>query len=891
MNQLNLLLASCAVMVLATTATAADFTVAPNGKDTNPGTRILPYATLERARDAVRELKARGPWPRGGVTIEVRAGSYQLAQPLALTAADSGTPEGPVVWRAESGKEVRLVGGRFVTGWQKVTDPAVLARLDPAARGQVWQADLRAQGITQYGEMKSARGWGSSEAGLELFFNDQPTTLARWPNEGFTTVRDVVVKDFDAHGAKGSRQPRFYYEGDRPSRWANEPEPMVHGYWFWDWADQRYRVKSIDPATSIMTLDTPGGTFRRNQWYYAYNLLCELDMPGEWYLDRAAGRLYFWPPSPLDGAKVMVSLLPSVVTTQNTSHVTFQGFTMEGCQGTAVSMAGGECNRVVRCVIRNTGSFAVRVEGGRAHGVVGCDMYQMGDGGVVLHGGDKKTLTHCEHYAENNHIHHYSRWNPMYKVGIEMFGVGARASHNLVHHAPHVGISFCGQEHVIEYNEIHNVVQHANDAGAIYTQPGVDEDWTMRGHVVRYNFVHHIYGFRGKGCMGVYLDDCFSSMHCYGNVFYQVPHAVFIGGGRDNITENNLFYECNPAIHVDARGLGWAKGIEQMCRQRLAEVPYQQPPWSTRYPQLLTILNDDPLAPKGNVFRRNINWGGKWDDIEGKARPMVTIEQNLLDQDPLVVDVQRLDFRLRPDSPAAGIGFKPIPFDQIGLVNDGTRASWPVRHVVDPAPAGAPKPAPMMLRHATPVTVPRLATAPAVGTAWNGVALQLKDTNEREPITGAPCSARVAHDGSKLYVAVTIPVKRPAGLNLAGTWGASDGLEVCFRDSSDAKKPGPIWVVQGYPNGVCRGVDHAGAPAAAAEKLGQACTYRAQIGTDSWTAEFAIPLASAGITVRPGLKLGFNIGVRRTETDEWVAWAGTLAPNWALDGAGVLLLQ
>ncbi|HEY3283559.1 MAG TPA: right-handed parallel beta-helix repeat-containing protein, partial [Armatimonadota bacterium] len=484
--------------------------------------------------------------------------------------------------------------------------------------------------------------------------------------------------------------PRFYYEGDRPQRWAKEPDVMLHGYWFWDWADQRYRVASIDGAKGIITLDTPRAQLRKGQWYYAYNLLSELDSPGEWYLDRRSGTLYLWPPKPLDKARVMVSLIPNLVTLKDVSHVTFRGFTLEGCQGTAVEMSGGTGNRVAACVIRNTGGFAVRAEGGTNHGVVGCDLYQMGDGGIVLHGGDARTLTHAGHFADNNHIHHFSRWDPMYKVGIEMVGVGLRASHNLIHHAPHVAISFCGQENVVEYNEIHNVVEGANDAGAIYTQPGADETWTMRGNVVRYNYVHHVYGFRGQGCNGVYLDDLFSSIHCYGNLFYQVPAAVFIGGGRDSVTENNLFVDCNPAIHVDARGLGWASGIESSLRKDLESLPYRQPPWSTRYPQLLTLLRDDPMAPKGNVFARNVCWGGRWEDIEDKAKPLVKYQDNLIGTDPLFENAKRADFRLRPGSPAWKLGFKALPLNRIGLYKDATRASWPVAHKVDPAPAATP---------------------------------------------------------------------------------------------------------------------------------------------------------------------------------------------------------
>ena len=661
--------------------------VAPTGSDANSGTASRPFATLERARDAVRVLKRSGKLGARGVTVEVRGGIYELLKPLELAAEDSGGPGAPIVWRSSTAGAARLAGGRLVSGWTPVTDPQLLARLDPAARGHVWQADLRAQGVAREADLANPPGLGCSDPGLEVFFNEQPMTIARWPNEGVAYIKQVEGGEYDHRDAKADPTPRFVYEGDRPLRWAGEKDVMLHGWWVWDWSDQRVRVKSFDTEKHIATLDLPSLGMRKGQWFYAYNLLSELDQPGEWCMDRQSGVLYFWPPSPIETGHVMVSLSPSLVTMTEASHVVLRGFVLEGCQGIAVSISGGSNNLVTACTIRNTGGFAVNVSGGIHHGVVGCDLYGMGDGGIALKGGNEQTLAHCEHYADNNLIHHYSRWHPMYRPGIQMIGVGCRASHNLVHHAPHIAISFFGQENVIEYNELHNVVEHANDAGAVYTQPGMDEDWNERGNVVRYNYIHHVYGFQGKGCVGVYLDDLFSSMHCYGNVFYQVPQAAFIGGGRDTIVENNLFIDCKPALHVDARGLGWCAGIEPYLRKRLAEIPYTQPPWSTRYPEMQTILTNNPMAPVGNVFRRNVCWLGRWDDVEKKAQPFLTFENNLVGTDPLLVDAKRLNFRLQKKSPAWAIGFKPIPIEKIGLYKDALRASWPVVHPADPAPA------------------------------------------------------------------------------------------------------------------------------------------------------------------------------------------------------------
>jgi hypothetical protein len=349
--------------------------------------------------------------------------------------------------------------------------------------------------------------------------------------------------------------------------------------------------------------------------------------------------------------------------------------TLEAARGTAVTIAGGTGNQIVGCAIRNCGGWAVKIAGGTASGVVGCDIQETGEGGIALDGGDRKTLKPARLFAENNHIHHYSRWNRMYQPAISLEGVGNRAAHNWIHDAPHEAIAFGGNDHVIELNEIDHVCTEANDAGAIYS----GRDWTMRGTVIRHNFLHHITGFQGRGCVGVYLDDMFCGTRITGNIFYQVTRAAFIGGGRDNTIENNVFVECRPAIHVDARALGWAADtVDDTMKVRLQAMPYQQPPWSERYPRLVSILAEAPAAPRGNRVSHNICWGGQWEEIEEKARPGLTLADNLLDQDPHFVDAANLNFQLRADSPAFRLGFQHIAVEKIGLYRDERRASWPI---------------------------------------------------------------------------------------------------------------------------------------------------------------------------------------------------------------------
>ncbi len=251
-----------------------------------------PLASLSGARDAVRGLIAAG-LPDGGVEVLVQGGTYTLDAPVAFSTQDSGSEHSRIVYRAVSDQDVRLLGGKLVTNWQQVSDPNIVKRLDESARGQVVQADLKQLGVGEFGS--------PAGGGIELFFGGQAMTLARWPNDDFMRIKRVLgEREVNVRGTKGCVEGIFEYEGERPRRWIDEPDAWVHGYWFWDWAEQRHGVKSIDPERHVIEVKTPYHNYgyRDKQWFYAFNLLSEIDQPGEWYVDRERGMLYFWPPGP-----------------------------------------------------------------------------------------------------------------------------------------------------------------------------------------------------------------------------------------------------------------------------------------------------------------------------------------------------------------------------------------------------------------------------------------------------------------------------------------------------------------------------------------------------------------------------------------------------------------
>jgi hypothetical protein len=664
--------------LMAAAVPAADLYVSPNGSDSAPGTRERPVATIEKAWDQARELRKSG----APVTVWVRGGDYTIRRTLELTAADSGSESAPIAYRSAPGERVRLLGGTVLRNFVPVRDRSVLDRLDPVARSHVVECDLRALGITDYGRLTS-RGFGRprSPAHMELFFGGRRMTLAQWPNKGFTKIAGVPgTAIVDEHGGSvGRLEQGFLYEGDRPSRWKKLDDVWVHGYWSWDWANSYEQVDSIDMGRRLIRTRPPYGNyyFRKGQRFYFLNILEELDEPGEYFVDREAGRLYFWPPAPLESAEAAVSVFNGpVVRMRSVNHVAFGGFTIEYLRGNGVEVNGGEAVRIFDVTIRNLGNTAVTIDGGRRHSVDGSRIYQVGDSGIQVAGGNRHTLEPAGHEVRDNDIHDMGEWSRTYNPAISISGVGNRIIHNHIHDGPHSGIQLSGNEHLIEFNEIDHLAKETGDVGAFY----MGRDYTMRGVVIRYNFFHHTGGM-GLGAMGVYMDDCSGGATIFGNVFYKMSRATFIGGGRDNRIENNVYVECDPAIQIDARGLDprpvWHNMIYKTMKESLLEMRPHEPPYSFRYPELAQLdkyfEGDAGVPPEGNRVLRNI-CVGKWLEIRWKADPkLVEVRDNFTDGDPLFVDETKMNFQLRDDSPAFKLGFERIPFEKIGLENEARR--------------------------------------------------------------------------------------------------------------------------------------------------------------------------------------------------------------------------
>lgn len=676
--------------------------IAPDGRDTSDGSEAAPFATLERARAAVRTI-LREPHrvvPAGGVNVILRGGVYVRDQPFTLGKEDSLGPEIPVTWRSAPHETARLVGGRRLSpGWFRPVTQAspVWPRLARAAQGNVLEVDLRAHGITDYGQLVPRGMHHPDHGALELFVDGEPLPLAQWPDAqaaplqgmdtGFSRIEKVItpaeltIPDADL------------------ARWAHADQMWLHGYWGNFWSDFHLRAAAIDPAKKTVTLaEAPRYAMKAGMPFRVYNLLEEITTPGEWFLDRTTGKLYVWPTANWSRSEIFVSTLAGeLVTLKDTAGIVLDGLVLEQSWSGLLAIEGGAHNTIRRCVLRNAGTDAVTISGSD-NGLTGCVVENTGECGVRLSGGDRASLAPAGNYVRDSRISHFSRWTRTYTPGIELQGVGQIVANNLICDAPHAAILFFGNDHRIEFNDIHDVCRFSCDAGAIYA----GRRWDFRGTVIRYNFIHRLHSPLEEPDLGenaVYLDDCISGTTVTGNIMYDITgDGILCNGGRDNVMTGNLLVRCGTALEITAFAVEHATdkaGSSWNLLEKLREdgVQYQSGPWARAYPPLAAIPPDWTalrapgarwLYPEHDTFAGNIVWQtGRFLQRRYIGEPAIfaavfTPRNNLEHDDPRFRDAARADFTLPPDSPAFALpDFAPIPFAAIGPANHSLSASSP----------------------------------------------------------------------------------------------------------------------------------------------------------------------------------------------------------------------
>jgi hypothetical protein len=699
-----------------------------SGKIERPNNDDGPFRTINRAVIEIEKLKKN--FFNGNVEIRFKEGEYYFSNGLKFIKNNSGDENFSITFTANGNEKVSFIGAKKIIGFTKVKDPSILNRFSKNVRNKIYECNLKDNDLFDYGVIKP-QGFGRTKLPLqmELFFDQKPMLLAQYPDKEWLIITDVPQEEGTPKNPgeekvlregipSGRHFGKFKFNSERTKLWKEISDIWMHGYFTWDWADSYDKVKSFDYKNNVVIIDEPYNHYGyvKGQRFRFINVLEELDIPREYYIDRKKGVLYFYPPSNINEGDAYVSTLNDImVSFDSCSNISFRNIKFQYSRTSAVKISNSKNINFSGCSFSNFGNDVAIIEKGENCGFLSCDFYDNAAGAVFIDAGDRFTLTPANNYITNCKFHDFGRIYRTYAPAISLNGVGNTAKHNHIYDAPHMGIYFIGNDHLIEYNEIDHIAKETGDVGAIYT----GRDYTSRGTIVRYNYLHELHGPGLCGVMGVYLDDFSSGIYVYGNVFYKAGHALMVGGGRNNIIENNIFIDCDPSIFIDGRGMyrnvEYFNGKYNALWDKVKLYKIKEPPYSVKYPELVNIEIDEPAIPKYNKILNNISYKGRFLDLySGIDFRLVEIKSNLISdpiilrrsersdietekftnyditdkeivykfslgnniistEDPGFEDFNNKDFRLKKTSKAFELGFKEIPISKIGNIKDDYR--------------------------------------------------------------------------------------------------------------------------------------------------------------------------------------------------------------------------
>lgn len=681
----------------------ADFFVAVNGNDRwsgklaepNGAADDGPFATIERARQAVIDLRVKQPDRDRPITVLIRSGTHFLAEPLVFSPEDSGTQEAPVIYGAYPGEQPIISGGVPIAGWKRT------------AEGH-WQVVLPEVALGE---------WTFSQ----LFVNGQRRFRPRLPADGYYYITGEVPPSEAAQG-KGHDRFRFR-EGDIRGDWANLQDVEILP--FHQWGMARMRIANVDEDRHAVTFTGPTcnmaywASLPRGHRYLVENVREALDEPGDWYLDRKTGLLSYipLPDEEPDSATAIAPRLDRLVEFRGETeaglwveHITFRGLSFahtnwvvpergysfpqaEASLSGAVTATGARNCALEKCTVAHVGGYAVEWGHGCKHDrVEDCELIDLGAGGVKLgeqgYAQDEEAISE-HHRVANNLIAHGGRMHPA--------AVGVWIGHspyneilrNEIQDFYYTGISVGWQwgyapshahHNTIADNHVYNIGQGVlSDMGGIYTL-GPSE-----GTEIRHNCFHDIESY-SYGGWGIYFDQATTAILARDNLVYRTKTGGFHQHfGKENQVINNIFALARTG---------------QIIRTRAEEH------LSFTFERNIVYWKEGPLLGgnwSGDQYRLDYNlyWNPDPDSIrfgqmtlaEWQAKGQ---DQHSLIEDPHFVDPDNNDFRLQPDSPASRIGFES--FDVTHFGPQGEPAMEPDRPPVPrayPPPPPAPPPMPL----------------------------------------------------------------------------------------------------------------------------------------------------------------------------------------------------
>ncbi len=616
-------------------AEAATLYVAPNGNDSWSGRSAQrngdgtdgPVATLAVACQAARALGAESPH-----RIVVEAGEYFFAEPVTLTDKDNG-----LTIEAADGADVTLYGGRKVTSWHKDGPNFYAASLPGVKEGQ-W--DFRA-----------------------LIVNGRYCPRARLPKEGrFEHLSVFDVPWMSTTGGGWKRKPTEqelttlkYKKGDL-GPWLDINNAEVTVYHMWD--DSMVGVAAIDPDSQTLTFSSPtghpAGAFGVKT-YVVWNVREGMTDPGQWYLDRTAGQVVYWPlpGEDMSKAEVLAPVVESIVRVQGTrgnpvKDVTLRGLTLSvtttplkaggfgaGRFEGALAVSNAQDCTFSDLEIVNTGGQGIKATGNNLL-IQRCHVHHVGACGIRFNGSDLKIT--------DNHIHHVGLTYPS-AIALTGGGRDSLVAHNHVHHAPYSAVTYGGQNSVIEANRIHDAMLELHDGGGIYCFAG-------KKLILRGNYIYDIIDTGGYGASAYYLDERSEGCVVEGNLSVNVVRPSHNHMAKGNTIRNNVF------VNEGDMRLTWPKSSDYRFEKNIlwakGKITFQNREGIT------TLAGNVLFSGEGKIECNKLNQYTQTGTYE------MTPEGSNVQADPKLIAYRDGKVELAADSPARAMGIEPIDVSDAG---------------------------------------------------------------------------------------------------------------------------------------------------------------------------------------------------------------------------------
>lgn len=653
------------------------------------GSAAAPFKTIPEAVEKLKDIRSQNGLGENGIRITIMGGEYELTDTLSLSGAEvSGTLLQPVVISAYPGEEVKIKGSKKAD-----LSGAVISentRIPESARGKVVEIPLSFK--TAPVEAFSYANPATKYTGVIL--NGTAQTLAKYPNSGYLTTSGVYDKngnslsasDSDAWSAIKADENYVWLDvsGADVSRWSIADNAYLAGYWYKYWTYENAKLLGVSEDNSQLKMALPSiAKVDADKYFTVYNLLEELDTPGEWYIDNNENKLYFYPPEDAgeDCELEVTALTVPIVQVSDAESIVIDSVSVENGSQNGILISNSDRIGINNCTVKNVGASGVSVSKSNNVYISGCDIAHTGAEGVKLQScGKRANLESCDNKIQNCDIHDFGTVSRSYTAGVRLVSaIGVDVLNNEIHGGTHSGIVFGGCEIRMCYNEIYDVLQMAADAGAIYSGRSY-VDW---GNEIKYNYLHDISNNTNikEPVVGVFMDDMGSGVTIESNIFYRVNSGIFISGGRDTAVKNNIIAEKNAedyspekdglyAIMLRTSGL-MAHHADSMMPSMLAAIDsldLECEAWQ-RYPYVNVYPAAYPGAPVRDVVENNVVWNHhpikKYSDWEQWS----PIGENLVNStDPGFVNEAEGDLNLKADSEIFNklSGFSDIPFDKIG---------------------------------------------------------------------------------------------------------------------------------------------------------------------------------------------------------------------------------